>query len=90
MTNQQPVALNVAIAGFVSSVITLAAIFWPDRLTPETQGAVIAVANAAIVIATILLTMRQTTPVANARLPAGTTVKVQGSDDTVQIQPTPP
>jgi len=88
--NQQPVALNVAIAGLVSSVITLAAIFWPDRLTPETQAAIVAVANSVIVVVTIFLTQRQTTPVSNPTLPADTTVNVQGTEDKVVIAPTPP
>lgn len=90
MTNQQPVALNVAIAGLVSSVVTLAAIFWPDRLDPTTQGAIIAVANSLIVVVTIYLTQRQVTPVANPTLPANTEVKVEGTTDTVIVQPTPP
>jgi hypothetical protein len=88
--NQQPVALNVAIAGFISSCVTLAAIFWPDRLSPEVQAAIISVANAAIVVVTILLTMRQVTPVANPTLPAGTSVNVQNTEDKVLIAPTPP
>jgi hypothetical protein len=90
MTNQQPVALNVAIAGLVSSAVTLAAIFWPDRLDPGTQGAIIAVANSAIIVVTILLTQRQVTPVANPTLPADSVVKVQGTEDSVVIAPTPP
>lgn len=88
--NTQPVALNVAIAGLVSSLVTLAAIFWPDRLTPETQAAIVAVANSAIVVITILVTMRQVTPVANPTLPSGSVVNVQGTEDKVEIQPTPP
>lgn len=88
--NQQPVALNVAIAGLVSSVITLAAIFWPDRLTPETQAAIVAVANSVIVVVTIFLTQRQTTPVSNPTLPTGSVVNVQGTEDKVEIAPTPP
>jgi hypothetical protein len=90
MTTNQPVALNVAIAGLVSSAVTLAAIFWPDRLDAPTQGAIVALANSAIVVVTIILTQRQTTPVANPTLPANTEVKVQGTEDTVVVQPTPP
>jgi hypothetical protein len=90
MTNQQPVALNVAIAGLVSSIVTLAAIFWPDRLDATTQGAIVAVANSLIVVVTILLTQRQVTPVSHPTLPANTEVKVEGTEDSVVIQPTPP
>ena len=90
MTNQQPVALNVALAGLVSSAVTLAAIFWPERLSPEAQGAIIAVANSAIVVVTILLTQRQVTPVANPTLKAGTSVNVQDSADSVIIAASPP
>ena len=87
---QQPVALNVAIAGLVSSIVTLAAIFWPDRLQPETQAAIISVANAAIVVITIFVTQRQVTPTSNPTLPTGSIVNVQGTEDKVEIAPTPP
>ena len=88
--SNQPVALNVAIAGLVSSAVTLAAIFWPDRLSPEVQGSIIALANSAIVVVTILLTQRQTTPISNPTLAAGTSVNVENSEDKVVIAPSPP
>jgi hypothetical protein len=90
MTNQQPVALNVAIAGLVASAISVATILWPDRLSPELQASIIAFANAAIVVVTIVVTRSQVTPIANPTLKAGTSVNVQGSEDKVVIESSPP
>lgn len=88
--NTQPVALNVAIAGLVSSAVTLAAIFWPERLDPGTQGVIVAFVNSVIVVATILLTMHQVTPIANPTLKAGTSVNVEHTSDSVIIAASPP
>lgn len=88
--NQQPVAVGAAIAGVVSTAVALAAVLWPDRLSPELQAAIIAFANATIVAAAAVWAASRVTPVANPTLPAGTSVSVQGTEDKVVIAPTPP
>lgn len=88
--NQQPVAVGAAIAGVISTAVALAAVLWPDRLSPDMQAAIIAFANAVIVAAAAVWAATKVTPVASPTLPTGTSVKVQGTEDTVLIQPTPP
>lgn len=90
MSTNQPVAVSVAIGGVVTTGIALAAVFWPDRLTPETQGLIIAFANAVILAAVSIWAASRSTPVSNPTLPTGSVVNVQGSEDKVEIQPTPP
>jgi hypothetical protein len=88
--NNQPVAINVAIGGVISTGVALAALLWPDRLSPEMQVAIIAFANSVIVVAVILLTKSQVTPIADPTLKSGTSVKVEGTTDSVVIAATPP
>ena len=92
--NNQPVTLNVAIAGLVSSVISAAAILWPDRLTPELQLAIIAVSNSLIVVATIIVTKSQVTPLSAPRLEQNSEVTVlkggQPTGDSVIVKSSPP
>jgi hypothetical protein len=90
MTTNQPVAISVAIGGLVTTGIALAAVLWPDRLTPELQAVIIAFANALILTAVSIWAANRSTPVGNPTLPANTEVKVQGTEDTVVVQPTPP
>lgn len=89
LTNQ-PVAISAAIGGVISTGIALAAVLWPDRLTPELQAVIIAFANSVIVAGMSIWAASRVTPVANPTLPSGTSVNVQGTEDKVVIAPTPP
>lgn len=88
--NHQPVAVGAAIAGVVSTAVALAAVLWPERLSPELQASIIAFANAVIVAAAAVWAASRVTPVSNPTLPSGTSVRVQGTEDKVLIAPTPP
>lgn len=90
MTNSQPVAVSAAIGGLLSTGVALAAVLWPDRLAPVVQAAIIAFGNSLILTAGAIYAMRGSTPVHNPTLPANTEVKVQGTTDSVVIQPSPP
>src|SRR5574338_1216529 len=85
MSTSQPVAFNVALGGLLSTGIALAAVLWPERLSPEIQAAIIAFGNAVLLTIFTFLAQRQVTPIATPTLPAGTTVTVAGSEDTVEI-----
>lgn len=89
MTNQ-PVAISVAIGGVVSTGIAMFAVLWPERFTPELQAVIIAFANAIILAAVAVWAAMRVTPVSNPTLPQGSVVNVQGTEDKVEIQPTPP
>jgi len=89
MTQNQPVALNVAIGGVLTTGVALTALLVPD-LTVELQIATVAFGNALILLGVVVLTQRQVTPIHNATLAAGTPVKVQGTEDTVIVEATPP
>lgn len=88
--NQQPITVGAAIAGVVATAVALAAVLWPQRLSPELQAAIIAFANALIVAAAAVWANMKATPVDNPTLPAGANVRVQGTEDHVIIRPTPP
>ena len=90
MPSNQPVAVSVAIGGVVTTGIALLAIFWPERLTPEVQALVIAFANALILAAVSIWAASRSTPVSNPTLPTGSVVNVQGSEDKVIIETSPP
>ena len=90
MTNNQPVPIAVAVATVLSTGVALFAVLWPDRLTIEAQAAIIAFGNSLIGLGVAVWLNRQTTAVNNPVLPAGSSVKVQGTEDRVNIQPTPP
>lgn len=90
MSSTQPVALNVAIGGVLATGVALGALLWPDRLDPATQAAIIAFGNSVILVGVILLTQHQVTPIHNATLAANTTVKVEGTEDSVVIKASPP
>jgi hypothetical protein len=89
-TSHQPVAVSVAIGGLVTTGIALAAVLWPDRLTPELQAVIIAFGNAVILTGASIWAASRSTPVANPTLKAGTSVNVQDSSDSVIIAPSPP
>jgi hypothetical protein len=90
MTSQQPVLISSAIGGVLSTGVALAAVLWPDRLEPILQAAIIAFGNSVILTAGAIYAFLKSTPVANPTLPPGSVVNVQGSEDKVEIQPTPP
>ena len=73
--NREPVAINTAIAGLLSTGVALVALLVPD-LTPALQAAVIAFGNSVILVVYVILTRRQVTPIATPALTQGTTVDV--------------
>jgi hypothetical protein len=90
MGTSQPVPLTIAVASVLSTGVALVAVLWPDRLTVEAQAAIIAFGNSLIALGAAIWLNKTTTAVASPELPAGSTVKVSGTRDTVEIQPTPP
>lgn len=88
--NQQPILISGAIGGVLTTGVALAAVLWPQRLDPLLQAAVIAFGNSVILTAGAIYAMLKSTPVSNPTLPPGSVVNVQGSEDKVEIQPTPP
>lgn len=70
----EPVSLSVAIGGVLSTGVALLAIFWPDKLTPEAQAAIIAFGNAVILLGAIYFARKGSTPIAAPVLTAGTAV----------------
>jgi hypothetical protein len=76
---QEPVAINVALGGVLSTGVALAALLIPG-LSTEIQVATVAFGNAVILLGVVLLTRAQVTPVAAPTLPAGTEVKIQNTE----------
>jgi hypothetical protein len=77
--NTEPVAINVALGGVLSTGVALAALLIPG-LSTEIQVALVAFGNAVILLGVVLLTRSQVTPVAAPTLPAGTEVRIQDSE----------
>lgn len=61
--NTEPVALSVAIGTVLSSAVALAALFWPDKLTPEVTAGVIVFGNSIIALGVALFARSKVTPV---------------------------
>jgi len=78
-----PVAIFTALSAVLSSGIALAAIFWPDTLTPEATAAIILFGNAILGTIAAILGTSMVTPTADARLNSGTNVTVLNTDGTV-------
>lgn len=62
----------VLFMGVVNTAVALLAILWPERLPVELQAAIIALANAIV----ILIARGQVTPTSAPQLPSGTKVVV--------------
>lgn len=88
--NREPVTVSVAVGGVLTTGVALAAVLWPHRLDPALQAAIIAFGNAVILALATLFARARSTPVASPRLPEGSAVRVEGTDDTVIVKPTPP
>lgn len=73
------------IAGAIAIVINLAISFGLN-LTAEQ----VALLNGLVIAVLAIIVRQNVTPTSNPTLKAGTSVKVAGSQDTVDIQPTPP
>lgn len=77
MNRPQPVNVNIAIGGLLSTGVALLAILWPERLSPELQAAIIAFGNTLILTVAAIIASRAVTPVAAPQLPEGTKVTVE-------------
>jgi hypothetical protein len=60
--SNEPVAVSVALGTVLSSAVALAALFWPDKLTPEVTGAVIVFGNSVIALGVALFARSRVTP----------------------------
>lgn len=89
MNSDQPASIPVSAAAVLSTGVALAAVFVPD-LTQAAQIAIIAFGNAVIGLGTAIWLNRNTTSNTAPVLKSGTEVAVQGTSDSVVIQPTPP
>lgn len=72
---REPVTINVAIGGLISTGVALAALLWPG-LTSALQAAIIAFGNSLVLVVVIIITRMQVTPVSAPQLEAGTEVGV--------------
>ena len=89
MNADQPASIPVAAALVLSTGVALAAVFIPS-LDETAQIAIIAFGNAVIGLGTAVWLNQRTTSNTSPVLPANTTVAVEGTSDTVVVQPTPP
>lgn len=89
MRNDQPASIPVAAAAVLSTGVGMAAVFLPS-LSDAAQIAIVAFGNAVIGLGTAIWLNARTTSSSSPVLEAGTTVAVHGTDDVVEIQPTPP
>jgi hypothetical protein len=77
----------VVLAGAIRSLLWLAVLLgWVQGLDEAALAGIALVAE--IVLG--LFARQASTPMVAPRLPAGTSVAVEGTNDTVEIQPTPP
>lgn len=70
----EPVSFSVAVGSVIATGVALAAIIWPQRLTPELQAGIIVFANALIALAVAYFARKGSTPIAAPVLTAGTPV----------------
>lgn len=89
MKSDQPASIPVALATVLSTGVALAAVFIPG-LEVAVQGLIIAFGNALIALGVAVWLNARTTSSTSPILEAQTEVRVQGTDDTVIVQPTPP
>jgi len=90
LVKREPVAISVAFGTVVASAVALAALLWPERLTPELQAAIIVLANSSIALVVALFARDNSTPVAAPTLPAGTTVTVETAEGQPNVTATLP
>jgi hypothetical protein len=85
----QPVAINVALGGVLSTGVTLAALLWPG-LDAAIQVAVIAFGNSLIALLVWYLSQRVVTPTGAPRLEEGTNVTIlrngQPTEEKVKVE----
>lgn len=72
----EPVSIPVALGGLLSTGVALAAIFWPDKLTPEVTLAAIALGNAVIAFGVAVFARARVTPINDPHLVTGSNVMV--------------
>jgi hypothetical protein len=80
MTNE-PVSIPVAIGGMLSTAVAMAALLWPERLTPELSLAIIALGNAIIAFGVAVYARARVTPIDSPRLVKNSMVMVTSEDD---------
>lgn len=76
----EPVSFTGAIGLVLSTGLTLAAVLWPQRLTPEVQAAILGFGNALIWLGAIYFGRKGSTPIAAPVLTAGTPVTTPTGD----------
>ena len=77
---REPVALSVALGVVLSTTVALAALLWPEKLTPEMTAAIIALGNAIIGLGVAIFARANVTPTAAPILPSGSAVTTPEGD----------
>jgi hypothetical protein len=81
----QPVAISELVKQAISNAVKLLVVFGLVTWSAEQTAIVLIVVDSFLALAVGIWTYRKVTPTAAPVLPGGTTVRVQGSEETIDI-----